>query len=90
MRVFQHQVIEDWLVNKPDAPLMEPLDALGAGTELVRIRNRMLVPFHYVWLLLQRPLMPCEAWTQLAGALYNDSNAPSCQPLINWLRVALI
>jgi hypothetical protein len=50
----------------------------------------MLVPFRYVRLLLQRPLTPREAWEQLAGALYNDGNVPSCQPLIDWLRVALV
>lgn len=27
---------------------------------------------------------------QLAGALYDNGNALSCQPLIDWLRVALV
>jgi hypothetical protein len=48
------------------------------------------VPFRYVRLLLQRPLMPREAWVQLAGALFNDGNAAHCQPLIDWLHVALV
>lgn len=56
--VPQHQVIEDWLVTNPDTPLMDPPDAVGVGMELVRVRNCMLVPYHYVRLLLQRPLMP--------------------------------
>lgn len=50
----------------------------------------MLVPFRYVRLLLQCALTPREAWVQLAGALFNENNTVSYQPLIDWLRVALV
>jgi hypothetical protein len=49
----------------------------------------MLVPFRYVRILLQRPLTPREAWVQLAGAIYNYGNQIACEPLLDWLRVAI-
>jgi hypothetical protein len=45
VRVPHRQAIEDWLANEPDAALMDPPDALVANTDLVRVRNCMLVPF---------------------------------------------
>jgi len=29
-------------------------------------------------------------WEQVAGAIYNDGNEGACEPLVNWLRVALV
>jgi hypothetical protein len=83
-------VLDDWLVANPDTLLMDPPDAVGFDTEIVRVRNCILVPFHYKRLLLQCPLTPREAWVQLAGALFNDGNAVHCQPLIDWLCIDLV
>ena len=58
VRIPTRPVLEDWLVANPDTPLVDPPDALGLDTEIVRVRNCMLVPFRYVHLLLQRPLTP--------------------------------
>jgi hypothetical protein len=90
VRVPQRPAIEDWLAANPDADLMDPPDGGAADTELVRVRNCMLVPYRYVRLLFQHSMSPREAWEQLAGALDNDGTAPDCQPLIDWLRVALV
>jgi hypothetical protein len=90
VRVPTRPALEDWLAANPDTPLVDPPDVLGLDTEVVRVRNCMLVPFRYVRLLLQQPLTPREAWVQLAGALVNNGNAVHCQPLIDWLCVTLI
>ena len=58
VRVPQRQVIEDWLANELDVVLMDQPGAVATNSDLVRVRNCMLVPFRYVRLLLQRPLTP--------------------------------
>jgi hypothetical protein len=89
IRVPQREVIDQMLAAEPELTLLGPFGNDDAGTEVVRVRQAMLVPFRYVRLLLQRPLTPREAWVQVAGAIYNDGAQESCLVLLDWFRVAL-
>jgi hypothetical protein len=89
VRVLQREVLDQHLAAGPELELLGPFGNEDAGTDVVRVRQAMLVPFRYVRILLQRPLTPREAWVQLAGAIYNDGNQIACEPLLDWLRVAI-
>jgi hypothetical protein len=77
------------LAGDPELNLVGPFGNDDAGTEVVRVRHAILVPFRYVRLLLQTPLTPREAWTQLVGAIIADGNQVACAPLIDWVRAAI-
>lgn len=90
IRVPTRAAIDQALAADPTFALFDPPDPADAGTEIVRVRQTMLVPFHYVRLLLAHPLSPREAWIQVAGAIYNDNRQAACEPLLDWLRVTLV
>ena len=89
IRVPNAATIAQALAGDPAAEMLGPYAELDAGTELVRVRQSILVPFHYVHLLLETPLTPRQAWEYLAGAIIADGRAAMCQPLLQWLQVAL-
>jgi hypothetical protein len=90
IRVPQRELIDQMLAAEPEITLLGPFGNDDAGTEVVRVRQAMLVvPFRYVRLFLQRPLTPREAWVQVAGAIYNDGTQEACVALLDWIRVAL-
>jgi hypothetical protein len=89
VRVPQREFLDQQLAAGPELELLGPFGNEDAGTDVVRVRQAMLVPFRYVRLFLQRPLTPREAWVQVAGAIFNDGLQVTCGPLIDWLRVAL-
>jgi hypothetical protein len=89
VRVSLREVIDQTLAGDPELKLLGPHENDEAGTEVIRVRQSMLVPFRYVRLLLPGSLTPREAWIQLAGAIYNDGKQVACAPLLDWLRVAL-
>jgi hypothetical protein len=82
-------VLDQLLAADPALSLVGPFGNEDAGTDVVRVRQAMLVPFRYVRLLLERPLTLREAWVQVAGAIYNDGAHDACAPLLDWFRVAL-
>ena len=73
IRVPQRQVIDQAFAADPNAMLFEPPDPADVDTDVVRVRRVMLLPFCYVRLLLAGSLSPCDAWLQIAGAVYNDN-----------------
>jgi hypothetical protein len=77
------------LSGDPELNLVGPFGNDDAGTEVIRICHTILVPFGYVHLLLQMPLMPRDAWIQLAGAIIANGNHETCAPLIDWIRAAI-
>jgi hypothetical protein len=89
IRVPQREVLDQLLANEPAGELVGPFGNEDAGTDVIRVRQAMLVPFRYVRLFLERPLTPREAWVQVAGAIYNDGMHEACSPLLDWLRVAI-
>jgi hypothetical protein len=89
IRVPTREVIDQMLGADPGIRLLGPFGNDDAGTEVIRVRYAMLLPFRYVRILLPRPLTPREAWIQLAGAIYTDRKQEACAPLIDWLRAAL-
>jgi hypothetical protein len=89
VRVLQREVLDQHLATGPDLDLLGPFGKEDAGTDVIRVRQVMLVPFRYVRILLERPLTPREAWVQVAGAIYNDGAQVACEPLLDWLRVAI-
>jgi hypothetical protein len=68
------------LAADPAVNLVGPFGNDDAGTEVIRVRHTILVPFRYVRLLLQMPLTPKEAWIQVAGAVIADGNHVACAP----------
>ena len=50
----------------------------------------MYVPAPYVGLLLGANLTPIESWHRLRGAIVDAAAEEACQPLIDWLRAALV
>jgi hypothetical protein len=89
VRVPRREVLDQLLAADPELALLGPFGNEDAGTDVVRVRQAMLIPFRYVRLLLQCPLTPREAWVQVAGAIYNDGTQDACGPLLDWFRVAL-
>jgi hypothetical protein len=89
VRVPQREFLDQLLAADPAIALLGPFGNEDAGTDVVRVRQAMLVPFRYVRLLLERPLTPREAWVQVAGAIYNDGTQDACAALLDWFRVAL-
>jgi hypothetical protein len=89
VRVPQREVLGQLLAAGPELELLGPFGNEDAGTDVIRVRQAMLVPFRYVRLFLQRPLTPREAWVQVAGAIHNDGTQIDCEPLLDWLRVAI-
>jgi hypothetical protein len=89
IRVPQREVLDQLPVAEPESELLGPFGNEDAGTDVIRVRQAILVPFRYVRILLQRPLTPQEAWVQVAGAIYNDGLHEECSPLIDWLQVAM-
>jgi hypothetical protein len=89
VRVPQREVLDQLLAADPELALLGPFGNEDARTDVVHVRQAMLIPFRYVRLLLQRPLTPREAWVQVAGAICNDGNQDACGPLLDWFRVAL-
>ena len=49
----------------------------------------LFVPNCYMTILLDDVLAPRQAWTRICGAIVADGLAQDCEPLINWLRVAI-
>jgi len=90
VRVPTNAVIDQAIAGDPNFALFDPIDPADAAAEDVRVRNTVLLPFDYVRLALPGPLTPRQAWVEIAGAIINDGKANDCQPLLNWLRVALV
>jgi hypothetical protein len=65
VRVPQREILDQALAANPTGELLGPFGNEDAGTDVIRVRQAMLVPFRYVRILLQRPLTPREAWVQL-------------------------
>jgi hypothetical protein len=89
IQVPTRETLDQMLGGDPTLNLVGPFGNDDAGTEVLRVRHTILVPFCYVRLLLQTPLTPKEAWVQVAGAIIADGNHESCAPLIDWLRAAI-
>ena len=89
VRVPTLDVLDQFLAANPNDDLIGPFQNNDAGTELVKVRRSMYVPPAYVHLLLATPLTPREAYLRLGGAIRGDNRTAACQPLIDFLRVAL-
>jgi hypothetical protein len=56
VRVPQREILDQALAADPAVELLGPFGNEDAGTDVIRVRQAMLVPFRYVRILLQRPL----------------------------------
>ena len=81
--------MDQLLAADPALQQVGPFAAGTADTEVVNTRYCMFIPNPYLTMLLDDCLTPREAWMQLRGAMVADGNVAACQPLIDWLRVAL-
>jgi hypothetical protein len=77
------------LAADPNAELLGPFGGNKAGTELVRTRVAMHVPFRYVPIFLGSPLSPWEAIQRVYGVLQGDNKLEECRPLLNFLKVCM-
>jgi hypothetical protein len=76
--------------TRPEANLLGPFGNDDAGTEVIHVCYAILAPFRYVCLLIHHPLLPREAWVQLAGDIYANDKQEECAPLIDWLLHAVL
>jgi hypothetical protein len=82
-------MMDQLLGQDPDAQFVGPFGNGDAGTEVVRTRRTMAVPPRFVTILLENSLSPRDAWIRLKGAIETAGQMAACEPLIDWLRVAL-
>ena len=57
--------------------------------EAIHVRKTIYLPAPFVGILLEHYLTPVEAWSRLCGAIVNTGSTVDCNPITNWLRVAL-
>lgn len=91
VRVPETAEVNVMLAVDPDKPLVGPFDAGDAGTELVRVRNLVYFPPHYVGMILSTPMTPCEAWDTVGAQILAEDTATktACEPVLRWLKVCL-
>lgn len=81
--------IDQLLAADPAVQVLGPFQAGAPDTEGVQVRYTQYIPNRYLALLLGESFTPREAWITIRGALVNQGWNAACQPLIDWLRVAL-
>lgn len=73
-------------------PTLETVGPFAAGTndtEGVNTRNSVFLPQRFMNLFMNQSLTPRQAWNVLRPAVAAQGLAVECEPLIDWLRVAL-
>ena len=82
-------VIDNALAADADATSVGPYNNEDAGTEPLRVRRTCYVPPAYVPLFLAGPTSPRAAWETVRAQIVTNNKVAACQPLIDFLRVAL-
>ena len=81
--------LDQLLAADPNLETVGPFTAGTPDTEQVQTRMSLFVPNRYMTILLDDVLTPRQAWTRIRGAIVADGLAQECEPLIDWLRVAI-
>lgn len=89
VRVLTAAALDQAIAAHPDREMFGPYDATDADTETIRTRRMMLIPSKYLPMVLDEGITPKQAWLRIRGSMVAHGDADSCQPLIDWLRVAL-
>lgn len=89
VRVLTVEALHQHLAGNPNDQMVGPFAAGDANTEEVGTRPCTFIPFRYVALLLNTNLPPREAFLRLAPAITANNDQQACQPLLDFLRVAL-
>ena len=82
--------IDTSLDGYPNVTLLVPYGAGEVGDKIIRCCKTVYFPAPYVGLLLSEDISPVEAWNRLRGAIVDAAAEAACQPIINWLRAAII
>eukprot|EP00428_Durinskia_dybowskii_P020686 CAMPEP_0170201798 /NCGR_PEP_ID=MMETSP0116_2-20130129/364_1 /TAXON_ID=400756 /ORGANISM="Durinskia baltica, Strain CSIRO CS-38" /LENGTH=139 /DNA_ID=CAMNT_0010452031 /DNA_START=256 /DNA_END=671 /DNA_ORIENTATION=- len=77
------------LQAEPNAPMLGPFAASEADVTPVVTRSVVVVPNEYARLFLTTGMRPREAYQALMGLLLQRNHDIACEPLLEWLRVAL-
>jgi hypothetical protein len=90
VQVPTHGKLGQEFVAQPQAELFGPYAAGEPDVEPISTRAVMLVPNRYVVPFLSVGMTPKEAYNVLSGMVHQDGNEIACEPLLDWLRVALV
>ena len=82
--------IDTSISDNTNITLLRTYGAGDAGIEIIRCCKTVYVPAPYVGLLLCAEISPAEAWNRLHGEIVDAAAKNSCQPLIDWLRAAIV
>jgi hypothetical protein len=82
------QLINASFATNNDLQLLGAFGNLDAATELIKSRNMVPVPHCYMRHLTGGPLTPRQAWETIGGAITINNDQTSCEPLLNFLRLA--
>lgn len=69
--------------------LLGPYNVGDPDVEDVNVWCLVFIPNPYLALILSQGLTPREAWEQIWAQIVTNGVEPECQPLIDWLSVAL-
>lgn len=81
--------LEQLLLADPDAALVGPFNAGDPDVTPVTTRALVVVPNEYVRPFLGVGMRPRDAYTTLHGIISQGGQEIACEPLLDWLRVAL-
>lgn len=78
------------LAGDPALTLVGPFNNGEAGTELICTHRSMYVLPRYVSIFLEEDLLPRVAYETFLAAATANNDVGDCQPLLQWLHLALI
>ena len=81
--------LDQLLLADPDMKLVGPYDAGDPDVQPVVTRGLVIVPNEYVLPFLSMGMQPVEAYRVLRGLLVQKGHEVACEPLLDWLRVAM-
>lgn len=81
--------LDQLLLADHDTQVVGPFAAGEADIEAIATRSLMIVPNEFVRPFLSVGMRPREAYQLLKGLIDQGGHAVACEPLIDWLRVAM-
>lgn len=92
INVISATAIDTELARMPPVEDLGPFQNNDQGVETVATRKVMYLPFKFVSISLGRALTPRQAWDEIGGAVRAEppEKQATYEPLLNWLKAALI
>ena len=81
--------LEQLLLGHPEEVLVGPFNAGDPDVSPALARGLVVVPNEYVRPFLTTSLRPRQAYEILSGLVQQQGHEVACEPLLEWLRVAI-